>query len=1740
MGALNSVNLSAQVQSVASGNWDNPAIWDCVCVPDTGNVVIIAPAHNVSVNTATDFAIYSSVTVEGSLNLNAAQNLDGVFVVNGVLNGYAALVFQSTINLTGSGVYHNAGGLYIPFPYVFTVATISNANGLNAGAQLTYAAGVTVNNISALTGVEHIISSGAVFNTGESYFGENTVIRNFGTFNWQSGDITGGGCSESTTPMVYNEAGGVMNINTPDAREWRTTRVTNHGTINKSASNITTFSNTPVYCYGPGGWFINSSSGELNIQAGQTIKFQSSACTLNGIVNIAGVCTIGTTCTIGGALNLSGDLNLNAGTTFVSGMSLSGVGVLNNAAILYIPFAYTFSLPTINNNHTIYGVDSTIYASGVILNNSGSLIGSTVHKLTQGSTLNAGESYFGENTVIRNFGTFNWQSGDITGGGCSSTTTPMFINDSTGSIYINTPDNRNWRTTRITNYGMVIKSQGSTATFSNQPVYCYGPEGYFNNTDSGVLSGVGVMNFAQSFSHTGVIAPGLSPGELTINSGSVTNGILEVEINSAAGPGIGHDKLIVNGNFTAAGTLNLTLDLGYTPNGDPTFEIVSTSGTVNGEFSTINYPPGDWYIQYNSGSIVVGAGSLTPDCSSLIYPINGDLSVSPDAMLSWSPVMNADGYSLSIGSIPGGTDIANDLDVGNVTSYDPPGPLPFETVIYVTIVPYNGDGPAEGCLEESFTVAPQCPAGDVTLLSQLAVNNFGTYYPYCESISGHLQIGNWGGSDINSLIPLTGLEQISGNLSVIENSVLTTLSGLNQIQSIGGNLYCFFNPVLTSLNGLDGLTTLGAALDIWSNASLTSIGMPLLTSIGGYMWIDNDYALVDLSGLDAVTQVSGFLNITTCNSLASLTGLSGLAQVGGSLSVTNNPALAHFTGLNSLGSVMGSMTITGNSALQDFQGLNQLTQVGGEVFVKNNSALVSFNGLSSLQTIGTNLWVENNHALINFNGFSALQTIGGSMEVWGNNALVDFDGLESLSSVGANVKLNFNPLLINCNGLQGLTTIGGLFEVWSNSSLVNFYGLENLSAVNGKLNFLVNNALTSLSGLNSLQTIGGEMAIWYCPVLTSMSGLESLTTVGQNVFIQTNDALLNLNGLGALTSVGTEFAVSFCPMLQNLSGLNALTTIGEDLRVTSNNVLTSIEGLSSVTSINGVIAISWNPMLTSLSGIENIDPNSITHLELVNSGQLSICGLPNICEYVSNPANTADISGNASGCATRPNLVFNCTDSDNDGYGIALDCNDNNASVYPGATEICNGIDDNCDGNIDEGLTDTDNDGVCDAIDNCPDTSNPGQDDLDNDGIGDACDNCILYSNADQADFDNDNVGDVCDPDDDNDTSLDNVDCAPFDASIFPGATEVCGDLVDNDCDGLIDEDLNHIVVQQNLMICSGTTDGYVEVTGDCGLPPYDYYWNTGATSALISNLGTGTYKVTITDDQGLIKKATFVITAYPTVNLSVAKQNVSCNGSSNGSATANPSGGQSPFTYEWNTGASTKSISSLTPGTYTVTVTDANGCTKSKSVTITEPTAVEITSIDVQIDPGNPGKYKLTVHATGGTPGYKYRKCNATGSSCQAWQNSNVFTNIPPGTHTMRVKDSYGCLTEQSITLSNGSMQVYRPDDRPADVTNELPEVTFVQESTYVESSITILPMDVSPNPGRSFAQIGWTATDDGEAHIIAHNLSGQEVLHHKVSQVKGWQQFLLDTHVLESGAYVITVIQTNGRESKLWIKVQ
>lgn len=136
--------------------------------------------------------------------------------------------------------------------------------------------------------------------------------------------------------------------------------------------------------------------------------------------------------------------------------------------------------------------------------------------------------------------------------------------------------------------------------------------------------------------------------------------------------------------------------------------------------------------------------------------------------------------------------------------------------------------------------------------------------------------------------------------------------------------------------------------------------------------------------------------------------------------------------------------------------------------------------------------------------------------------------------------------------------------------------------------------------------------------------------------------------------------------------------------------------------------------------------------------------------------------------------------------------------------------------------------------------------------------------------------------------------------------------------------------------ICFGDTFGTIDITVTNGATPYSYSWSTGATTEDISNLGAGIYYITVTDDSNCVDIDSIIITEPPVLTLTTGTNDDL--GNCDGDATANPGGGSTPYSYQWdaNTGnQTTQTADSLCAGVYCVTVADDNGCTVTNCDTV-------------------------------------------------------------------------------------------------------------------------------------------------------------------------------------------------------------
>lgn len=228
----------------------------------------------------------------------------------------------------------------------------------------------------------------------------------------------------------------------------------------------------------------------------------------------------------------------------------------------------------------------------------------------------------------------------------------------------------------------------------------------------------------------------------------------------------------------------------------------------------------------------------------------------------------------------------------------------------------------------------------------------------------------------------------------------------------------------------------------------------------------------------------------------------------------------------------------------------------------------------------------------------------------------------------------------------------------------------------------------------------------------------------------------------------------------------------------------------------------------------------------------------------------------------------------------------------------------------------------------------------------------------------------------------------------------------------LIDPD--PITVELNVdSICTAPGDIASSVSG--GTPPYSYLWSNGDTTSNLIGVPTGFYCLTVTDANGC--KNVNCVNVKDTLSVIVKTVDSQCAMLCDGAANAMIMGGTAPFSYLWNTGDTTSTISPLPPGTYTVTVTDASGCTAVGSGVVSEPPPIiidlDITHPDCQT--GLNGSISATV--SGGVPGYTY-----------LWNTQDTtatLSNITAGTYTLIVTDGNLCMVDTMITIVGSQLML-------------------------------------------------------------------------------------------------------------------
>ena len=223
-----------------------------------------------------------------------------------------------------------------------------------------------------------------------------------------------------------------------------------------------------------------------------------------------------------------------------------------------------------------------------------------------------------------------------------------------------------------------------------------------------------------------------------------------------------------------------------------------------------------------------------------------------------------------------------------------------------------------------------------------------------------------------------------------------------------------------------------------------------------------------------------------------------------------------------------------------------------------------------------------------------------------------------------------------------------------------------------------------------------------------------------------------------------------------------------------------------------------------------------------------------------------------------------------------------------------------------------------------------------------------------------------------------------------------------------------------NNVTCNGLDDGSIDIDISGGTGLYTYSWSNGETTQDISNLSPGNYSVTITDVNGCSINGQYTITEPDQLVVSGEKSDfngfeISCNGLDDGYVIIDVQGGTKPYTYSWSNNETTPNLSNLSPGTYEITVTDANLCETTTSFTISEPELISISSIisdyngyEVSCNGAQDGS--IDISPSGGTGVFTYTWSN--GESAQD------LTNLSAGQYSVEIKDSNNCSAIFNFTI--------------------------------------------------------------------------------------------------------------------------
>jgi len=221
------------------------------------------------------------------------------------------------------------------------------------------------------------------------------------------------------------------------------------------------------------------------------------------------------------------------------------------------------------------------------------------------------------------------------------------------------------------------------------------------------------------------------------------------------------------------------------------------------------------------------------------------------------------------------------------------------------------------------------------------------------------------------------------------------------------------------------------------------------------------------------------------------------------------------------------------------------------------------------------------------------------------------------------------------------------------------------------------------------------------------------------------------------------------------------------------------------------------------------------------------------------------------------------------------------------------------------------------------------------------------------------------------------------------------------------------IQIDKTDLNCYDYNDGSIKVTPSGGVAPYSYDWDDFGNGDFRQNLSAGTYQVTITDSNGCIEIRDVEILNAPLFDVNPIVTPVSCFGANDGSIELNFEGGVAPISFNWTDDSSAGQVrNNLSPGLYSVLITDGSGCEIQEDFVIIEPKEISIAGVITDaIDCDNPESGSIDLQVSGGNLPYTFLWSNGA--------TTEDVSNLLANNYSVKITDSKGCTAEKEFSIN-------------------------------------------------------------------------------------------------------------------------